>query len=93
VIKSFKCRETEKIFNGQFSRKFPNDIQRAAARKLEMLHAANKLDSLKIPPNNRLEKLKGKRSGQHSIRINKQWRICFVWKRGDAYEVEITDYH
>jgi len=58
-----------------------------------MLHAANKLDSLKIPPNNRLEKLKGGRAGQHSIRINKQWRICFVWKHGDAYDVEITDYH
>jgi proteic killer suppression protein len=58
-----------------------------------MLHAASQLNSLKIPPNNRLEKLKGKRSGQHSIRINEQWRICFVWKRGDAYDAEIVDYH
>jgi proteic killer suppression protein len=81
------------IFNGLFSRKFPNDIQRVAARKLEMLHAATRLGSLKKPPSNRLEKLKGKRSGQYSIRINKQWRICFNWKSSDAYDVEITDYH
>lgn len=93
MIKSFKCRETERIFNGRFSKKLPNVIQRVAARKLEILHAANQLNSLKIPPNNRLEKLKGKRSKQHSIRVNEQWRICFVWKRGDAYNVEIIDYH
>ena len=93
MIKSFKCRETERIFNGHFSRKLPNDIQRVAARKLEILHAASQLNSLKIPPNNRLEKLKGKRSEQHSIRVNDQWRICFVWKRGDAYDAEIVDYH
>ena len=68
-------------------------MQRSAARKLEMLHAASQLNSLKVPPNNRLEKLKGKRTGQHSIRINDQWRICFVWKHGDAYDVEIVDYH
>ena len=72
VIKSFKCSETEKIFNGQFSRKYPDDIQRISARKLEMLHAATRLESLKRPPNNRLEKLKRERTGQHSIRINKQ---------------------
>jgi len=93
VIKSFKCHETEKIFNGRFSKKLPNDIQRVAARKLEMLHVAGQLNSLKVPPNNHLEKLKGNRSKQHSIRINKQWRVCFVWKRGDVYEVEIIDYH
>ena len=93
MIKSFKCRETEQIFNGRFSRKLPNDIQRVAAKKLEMLHAASQLNSLKIPPNNRLGKLKGKRSGQYSIRINEQWRICFVWKRSDAYDTEIVDYH
>jgi Plasmid maintenance system killer protein len=93
VIKSFKCRETERIFNGQFSRKLPNELQRIAARKLEMLTSAGQLNSLRIPPSNRLEKLKGKRSGQHSIRINDQWRICFVWKHGDAYDVEIVDYH
>ena len=93
VIKSFKCRETEKIFNSRFAKRFPPDIQRTAARKLAMLHAANHLNSLKIPPNNRLEKLRGKRSGQYSIRINKKWRICFTWERGDVYNAEITDYH
>ena len=93
MIESFKCRETERIFNGRFSRKLPNDIQRVAARKLEMLHAVTQLNSLKTPPNNRLEKLKGKRTGQHSIRVNEQWRICFVWKCGDAYDAEIVDYH
>ena len=93
MIKSFECRETEKVFNGQFSRKLPNELQRIAARKLEILAAASELNSLRIPPSNRLEKLKGKRSGQHSIRINDQWRICFVWKNGDAYNVEIIDYH
>jgi len=93
VIKSFDCRETEKIFNGRFSKNLPNDIQRIAARKFEVLHAANELNSLKIPPNNRLEKLKGNRSNQHSIRINRQWRLCFVWKAGDAHSVEIIDYH
>ena len=68
-------------------------MQKAAARKLEMLTAANELKSLRIPPSNRLERLKGDRSGQHSIRINNQWRICFIWKSGNAYDVEIVDYH
>jgi len=93
VIKSFKCRETERIYQGRFSRRLPRDIQRLAARKLEMLTSASQLKSLRIPPSNRLEKLKGDRSGQHSIRINNQWRICFVWKSGDAHDVEIVDYH
>jgi len=93
VIKSFKSREAEKIYRGRFSKKLPRDIQRIAARKLEMLSAAGELNSLRVPPSNRLEKLKGERSGQHSIRINDQWRICFVWKSSDAYDVEITDYH
>ena len=93
MIKSFKCHETERLFRGQFSRKFPRDIQRIAARRLEILDAATELKSLRVPPSNHLEKLKGKRSGQHSIRINDQWRICFVWKRGDAIEVQIVDYH
>jgi len=93
VIKSFKCRETERIYQGRFSRRLPRDIQRLAARKLEMLSAASQLKSLRIPPSNRLEKLKGDRSGQHSIRINNQWRICFIWKSGDAHDVEIVDYH
>jgi toxin HigB-1 len=93
VIKSFKCRETERIFGGRFSRRLPRDVQRLAARKLEVLAAAGNLDTLRIPPSNRLEKLKGDSAGQHSIRINDQWRICFVWKDGDAIEVEIVDYH
>lgn len=93
MIKSFKCKETERLFQGRFSRKIPKDIQRVAARKLEILAAANKLQSLSIPPANRLERLKGDRQGQYSIRINDQWRICFTWKNGDAHEVEIVDYH
>lgn len=93
MIKSFKCQETERIHRGRFSRRLPRDIQRLAARKLEMLAAAGQLESLRIPPSNRLEKLKGDRAGQHSIGINGQWRICFVWRGGDAHEVEIVDYH
>lgn len=93
MIRSFRCKETEKIFNRYFSRKFPTDIQRIALRKLAMLDAADSLDDLRIPPSNRLEKLTGYRKGQYSIRINDQWRICFVWSRGDAYEAEIADYH
>jgi len=92
VIKSFRCRETERIYRGRFSRKLPRDIQKLAARKLEMIAAAGQLKSLRIPPSNRLEKLKGNRAGQHSIRINDQWRICFRWKGGDAFDVEIVDY-
>jgi len=93
MIKSFACKETKKLFNREFSRKLPQDIQRAARRKLEILDAAEVLQDLRIPPSNRLEKLSGDRKGQHSIRINDQWRICFEWRRGDAYNVEIADYH
>jgi proteic killer suppression protein len=93
VIKSFRDRETERIFQGQFSRRFPKEIQRIAARKLEIIAAATQIDTLRIPPSNRLEKLKGERAGQFSIRVNDQWRICFVWRSGDAYDVEIADYH
>ena len=93
VIKSFKCKETERIFSGKYSRKFPKSIQRLAARKLETLAAATQLKSLRIPPSNRLEKLKGDRDGQYSIRINDQWRICFLWESGNAYKVAIVDYH
>jgi len=93
VIKSFKNKEAEKTHQGRYSKRIPRDIQRLAARKLEMLAAATELKSLRIPPSNRLEKLKGDRAGQHSIRINDQWRICFIWKAGDAHEVEIVDYH
>lgn len=93
MIKSFRDRETERIFQGQFSRRFPKEIQRIAARKLEIIAAATQIDTLRIPPSNRLEKLKGERAGQFSIRVNDQWRICFVWRSGDAYDVEIADYH
>jgi len=93
MIKSFRDKETEKIFNRQFSGKFQMNIQRVARKKLVILDAAQELSDLRIPPGNRLEALKGDRKGQHSIRINDQWRICFRWRAGDAYDVEITDYH
>ena len=93
MIKGFKNEETAKIYNEERSRKFPFDIQKTAFRKLEMLAAATSLKSLAVPPNNRLEKLRGKRAGQHSIRINGQWRICFRFEDGNAYDVEICDYH
>ncbi len=93
VIRSFADKETEKVFNRRFSRKLPPKVQRNAGRKLEVLNVARVLDDLRVPPGNRLEKLTGNRRGQHSIRINDQWRICFLWRSGDAYEVEITDYH
>ncbi|TET38207.1 MAG: plasmid maintenance system killer family protein, partial [Anaerolineales bacterium] len=86
-------KETERIFSRQFSRKLPPEIQRNARRKLEVLNATRVLDDLRVPPGNHLEKLVGNRQGQHSIRINKRWRICFRWGRGDAYDVEIVDYH
>jgi proteic killer suppression protein len=93
MIRSFADKETEKIFTRQFSRKLPPEIQRNARRKLEVLNVARVLSDLRVPPGNRLEKLVGDKSGQHSIRINQRWRICFVWRRGDAYEVEVVDYH
>ena len=85
--------ETEKIFRREFSRKLPGDIQSAALRKLRMLNNAVTTNDLRVPPANRLEKLSGDREGQYSIRINDQWRICFAWREGNAYNVEITDYH
>jgi len=93
MIKSFKDKETEKIFDRQVSRKLPRDIQQVALRKLRMINRAKRLNDLRVPPNNRLEKLKRNRSGQYSIRINDQWRICFIWEEPDAYGVEIVDYH
>ena len=93
VIQDFRCKETEKIWKGKGSRRFPADIQRVTLRKLTQLSAAEKLDDMRVPPGNRLEALKGNRSGWHSIRINDQWRICFIWKDGHAHEVEIVDYH
>ncbi len=92
VIVNFSSDETEKIWLGKGSRKLPPDIQRSALRRLMTLHAARSLTDLRAPGNN-LEMLKGNRAGQHSIRINKQWRICFRWQPPDAHEVEITDYH
>ena len=93
MIKTFKSEETKKIFARQRSRKLPQDIQQVAYRKLRMLNNAIDLNDLRIPPANRLEKLKGDRDGQYSIRINDQWRICFDWLNGDALNVEIVDYH
>ena len=93
MIKSFQGKETGKIWAGLRSPRLPQDIQQLARRKLRMLNNAHYLDDLRIPPANRLERLKGDRAGVYSIRINDQWRICFVWKRGDALEVEIVDYH
>lgn len=92
MIRSFRCGDAEALFNDLPSRRF-QAIQDAARRKLEMLAAARMLDDLTSPPGNRLEALKGDRRGQHSIRINNQWRLCFRWENGDAYDVEIVDYH
>jgi proteic killer suppression protein len=93
VIQSWADDEAEKLFSGRRSRKLPSDLQRVALRKLLMLDAAVTIDDLRVPPANRLEKLKGNRKGQWSIRINDQWRICFGWSAGHAYNVEIVDYH
>jgi len=92
MIKGFRCKETEKVFQRRHTRKF-SGIQRIALRKLLILDAAGSLDDVRVPPANRLEKLVGDRRGQHSIRVNDQWRICFRWRTGHAYEVEIVDYH
>lgn len=93
MIKSFADKETGKIFGREFSRKLPSDIQKSVRRKLEVWDAAESINDLRIPPSNRLEKLKGNRSQQHSVRVNNQWRICFEWRGSDAYDVEIVDYH
>ena len=93
MIESFRCRETEKIFHRQFSRKFPHAVQQRAFMKLNAIYAAVELADLRLPASNRLEALKGKRKGQWSIRINDQWRICFMWRAGNAELVEIVDYH
>lgn len=93
MIKSFRDKETEKVYSRERSTKLPGDIQQIALRKLRMLNNAQNIHDLRIPPSNRLEKLGGNRKGQYSIRINDQWRICFVWQDNNAYDVEITDYH
>ena len=92
MIKSFKCKDTAKLFNDLDVKQF-RSISRTARIKLEVLNAAISLDSLRVPPGNRLERLKGNRKDQHSIRINDQWRVCFMWKEENAFEVEIVDYH
>ena len=93
MIQGFADLETEKIWSGRRSRKLPTDIQAVALRKLRILNNARVLQDLRVPPGNRLEALRGNRVGQHSIRINDQWRICFVWKEGGPADVEIVDYH
>lgn len=93
MIKSFRDKETERLFEGFFSRKLPHKIQRVARRKLLQIDAATRIETLRVPPANRLESLSGDRKGQWSIRINDQWRICFVWREGHAHDVEIVDYH
>ena len=93
MIKTFRDKETEKIFNRIVSRKLPINIQHLARRKMIILDAATELNALRVPPGNRLEALKGDRKGQHSIRVNRQYRVCFIWRNGNAHEVEIVDYH
>jgi proteic killer suppression protein len=93
MIKGFKDKEAERLFNREPSRQISSEIQRIGLRKLRMLHRAKTLDDLRVPPGNRLEALKGDRLGQYSIRINERWRICFIWDEGDVTEVEIVDYH
>jgi len=93
MIKSFGNKETKKIWEGLRSKKLPNDIQEVARRKLRVLNNSQDIQDLRIPPSNRLERLKGKLKDYYSIRINKQWRIIFIWNNGNAFETEIIDYH
>jgi len=93
MIKTWADREAEKIFNNEVSRRLGSQVRKVARRKLKILNAATNVTDLRIPPGNRLEALKGDRKGQHSIRVNDQYRICFCWRNGDAFDVEIVDYH
>ena len=93
MIQSFRCKETAKIFEGRYSKKLPSDIQQRALNKLRLIATVTQLETLRVPPSNHLEALTGNRKGQHSIRINNQWRICFCWQEGNARDVEIADYH
>ncbi len=93
MIRSFANSHTEDVWNGKRCRRFPAEIDRSARRKLRLIDAATAYSDLKVPPNNKLHPLIDDRAGQHAVWINRQWRICFVWKDGDAYDVEITDYH
>jgi proteic killer suppression protein len=93
VTQSFADRDSERLFRREFVRRFPGQLQRLMLRKLALVDAAEQLEDLRVPPGNRLEKLKGDRAGQHSIRVNDQWRICFRWKNGNAFDVVVIDYH
>jgi len=93
MIKSFRDRVTERLFQREHIRRLPPRLLRGALKKLLILDAAERLEDLRLPPGNRLEKLKGDRAGQHSIRINDQWRVCFRWRDGNVYDVELEDYH
>ena len=93
MIRSFADQRTARLFGGELSKGIGSDVGRAALRRLVQLHTATRLAELAVPPGNRLEALRGGRNGQHSIRVNVQWRICFIWRDGDAYEVELVDYH
>ena len=93
MIASFRDADAELLWNSGRSRRIPANLRRTAFKKLSILHAALELANLSVPPGNRLEALSGNRKGQHSIRVNDQWRVCFVWRKGDAYDVEIVDYH
>ncbi|GAA1488952.1 type II toxin-antitoxin system RelE/ParE family toxin [Brachybacterium sacelli] len=93
MIRSFGSRDTERIWHEQYVKRVDRTVQRATLRKLELIHAAKDVEDLRIPPRNRLERLVGDRRGQHSIRVNAQWRLCFVWRDGGADNVELVDYH
>ena len=93
MIKSFADKQTALVFLGKVAKRLPGNIQKRAKAQLNAIQAASDIEDLRVPPGNRLEKLSGNRVGQHSIRINQQWRICFIWRNGEAYEVEICDYH
>jgi len=93
VIRSFASKDTERIWHEQYVKRIDRLVQRAALRKLEVIHAARDVEDLRLPPGNRLEQLSGDRRGQHSIRVNAQWRICFVWRDGGAEDVELVDHH
>ena len=93
MIRSFGSKDTERIWHEQYVKRIDRSVQRAALRKLELIHAAKEVEDLRIPPGNRLEQLVGDRRGQHSIRVNAQWRLCFIWREGGAEYVELVDYH
>ncbi|MBP2413493.1 proteic killer suppression protein [Arthrobacter stackebrandtii] len=93
MIRSFGSKDTERIWHEQYVKRVDRTVQRAALRKLELIHAAQDVEDLRVPPGNRLERLVGNRRGQHSIRVNAQWRLCFVWREGGADNVEFVDYH